>query len=80
MSARSYVIVVDGHVGPAVEAALGGLSVVAGNGRTTISGHPLDAAALTEVLGVIERFGLDLVSIRSEASADAPPDGGADGG
>lgn len=65
-SARLYRVVVAGHVGAPVADALGPLQIEAHNGATTISGDELDAAGLAGVLGVIERLGLELVTITSD--------------
>lgn len=66
--ARVYRVVVAGHVGAPVADALGPLRVEASNGATTVSGDGLDAAALAGVLGVIDRLGLELVTITSEVA------------
>ena len=65
MTPRRYVVVVSGHVGPAVADALAPLTLSAHNGQTTISGTGFDAARLGGVLRTIERLGLELVAVRS---------------
>ena len=62
---RTYDVVVSGHMGPVVVDTLAPLTVSARNGVTTISGDAFEAAMLGGVLRTIERFGLELVAVRS---------------
>jgi hypothetical protein len=69
MARRSYEVIVEGRVGPAVTDAFAPLDVRTEGGETTISGPALDAAMLGGVLRTIERMGLVLVAIRSHVNS-----------
>ncbi len=61
----SYQIVVLGELSQRFSAAFEGMTLVAGDGQTTIAGPVVDQAQLHGLLGRIRDLGLDLVSVSS---------------
>jgi hypothetical protein len=61
----TYEIVVRGELSQRFGAAFEGMTLVAGNGRTAISGPVVDQAQLHGLLARVRDLGLDLVSVSS---------------
>jgi hypothetical protein len=61
----TYEIVVRGELSQRFAVAFEGMTLVAENGRTAISGPVIDQAQLHGLLARVRDLGLDLVSVRS---------------
>jgi hypothetical protein len=61
----SYRIVVRGELSHRFSTAFEGMTLVAGDGRTAISGPVVDQAQLHGLLDRVRDFGLELVSVNA---------------
>jgi hypothetical protein len=69
----TYEIIVRGELSQRFAVAFEGMTLVAGNGRTAISGPVVDQAQLHGLLARVRDLGLDLVSVNSTLDPAASP-------
>jgi hypothetical protein len=67
MSARTYLVAIDGRIGPEIGESLAPYRVSVADGRTIISGPTLDQAALPTVLQRLSALGLSLLTVTSSS-------------